>query len=54
MIRVILQMLYLLFAVEHLPALDAEHLSVRFRFDGIEALDEGMPFRRVTLDHDLN
>ena len=47
----LLQMLNLLLAVQHLPALNAEHLTVRFLFDGVETVDERGPLGRVTLNH---
>jgi hypothetical protein len=37
------QVLYLLLAVKHLPALDTEYLSVGFGLDDIEAVDKCAP-----------
>ena len=51
MVRELVQVLDLLLAVEHLPALDAEDLSVRFRLDGVQTLDERHPLWRVSPDH---
>jgi hypothetical protein len=44
-------MLDLLFAVQHLPALDAKHFSVRLLLNCVQSVDEGGPLGRVTLDH---
>ena len=46
-VGVLLQVLELLLAVQHLPALDAEHLAVRLVFDERKPFDEGLPFWRV-------
>ena len=51
MVGMLLQMLDLLFAVQHLPALDAKNLSVRLLLDCVQSVDEGGPLGRVTLDH---
>ena len=48
---VVLEMLDLLFAVEHLPALDAEHLTVALLFDRVQLVDESLPLGRVSFDH---
>ena len=50
-VGVLFQVLNLLFAVEHLPALDAKDLSVRFLLDGVQSVDEGGPLGRVSLYH---
>lgn len=50
-VRMLFQVLDLLLAVEHLPALDAEDLAIGFLFDGVEPIDEGGPFRGITLNH---
>lgn len=50
-VRVLLEMLDLLLAVQHLPALDAEHFAVRFLLYGVQPIDEGRPLRRISLYH---
>lgn len=50
-VRMLLEVLDLLLAVEHLPALDAKDLSVGLLLDGVEPVDEGGPFRGITLNH---
>ena len=49
----LLHVLLLLFTVEHLPTLDAEHFAVRFELDGIQFAHEIDPFFGVSLDHAL-
>ena len=44
-------MLDFLLTVEHLPAFDAEDLSIRLLLDHIEFVDEDSPLWRVTLNH---
>lgn len=51
MLRRLLDVLDLLLAVEHLPALDAQHFSVRFLLDIFQFLNEFLPFGRVFPDH---
>lgn len=51
MVWVLLEVLDLLFAVEHLPALNAQDLSVRLLLNGIEPVDERSPLKRVSLYH---
>ena len=51
MIGIILQMLYLLLAVQHLPALDTQHFPVGLSLYGVEAVNEGVPFRGIALNH---
>lgn len=46
MFRVFLKVLNLLFTIEHLPALDAEDFTVRFRFYDFELLNELFPLGR--------
>ena len=46
-------MLNFLLAVEHLPALYAQHLSIGLGLNEVETLDEVFPLGRITLDHDL-
>lgn len=46
-----LQMFDFLLTVQHLPALDAEHFSVRLGLDGVESHDELIPLGRVALNH---
>jgi hypothetical protein len=41
----------LLLAIKHLPALNAQNLSVRFRFDRVQSVDECIPFRRIPFNH---
>lgn len=48
---ILLQVLNLLFAVKHLPALDAKDLSIRFLLDSVQSVDEGGPLGRVSLYH---
>ena len=43
----------LLLAVEHLPALDAEHFTVALGFDEVEFVDERCPFFRITFNHGI-
>ena len=43
MIRKVLEVLNLLLTIEHLPALDAQDLAVRFLLDGLQSVDEAMP-----------
>lgn len=43
MVRILLQMLNLLLAVQHLPTLDAEHFSVRLCFDDFQFAYEVVP-----------
>ena len=51
MLRIIFEMLDFLLAIEHLPAFDAQNLTIRLLLDGVKLLDEGMPLFRVSLDH---
>ena len=44
-------MLDFLLAIEHLPAVHAEHFSVRLCFDEVEAINELNPLGRVPLKH---
>jgi hypothetical protein len=44
MVGVLLEMFDLLFAVKHLPAVDAEHLSVGLGLYDLEFFDEFLPF----------
>ena len=48
--RELLEVLYLLLAVEHLPALDAEDFTVTLLFDQIKLRDERLPLGCVALD----
>lgn len=45
------QMLYFLLAIQHLPALNAEHFPVGLGFYRIESHDELIPLVRVALQH---
>jgi hypothetical protein len=51
MIRALSEMLDFLFAVEHLPALNAQHLAIRLGLDELELLNEVPPLRRGYLEH---
>lgn len=51
MIRIQLEVLNLLFTVQHLPALYAEYLTVRLGFNGVQSVDEGVPLLRMSLYH---
>lgn len=44
-------MFYFLFAIEHLPAVQAEYFSVRLGLDNFYLMNEFFPFRRLDLDH---
>ena len=44
MLWILFEVLDLLFAIQHLPALDAQHFSVRFLFYVVEFPYEGLPF----------
>ena len=50
-VRIVLEMLDLLLAVEHLPALDAEYLTVALLFNGVQLVYKGFPFGRVAFYH---
>jgi hypothetical protein len=50
-IRGLLQVLDFLFAIEHLPALNAKDLTVRFGLDDFQLGDEIVPFFRKHFDH---
>lgn len=45
------QMLNLLLAVEHLPALNAEDLAVALFLDLVKSVDECFPLGGVSLNH---
>lgn len=51
MVGVELEVLDLLLAVQHLPALDAEHLAVGLLLDLVESLNERVPLGRIPLNH---
>lgn len=51
MVRTLLQMFDFLFAVEHLPAMNAKHFSVGLGFDDFELLYEFFPFCGADFDH---
>lgn len=44
-------MFYFLLAVQHLPAFDAEYLSITLRLYLVEFVDERRPFSRVPFNH---
>ena len=43
MVRILLQMLDFLLAIEHLPTVRAEHLAVGLERDRMKVLQEGFP-----------
>ncbi len=49
-----LNVLDLLLAVEHLPALDAQDFSIALLLDGVELVDENVPRGRVALGHSFS
>jgi len=51
MVSVQFKMLDLLFTIEHLPALDAENLSVRFGFNGVQSIDKCVPLGGISFYH---
>lgn len=51
MLRVVLEMLDFLLAIEHLPAFDAENFTIRFLLNCVQLLDEGVPLFRVSFYH---
>ena len=51
MIRKVLEVLDFLLAIKHLPAFNAEDLTIRFLFDRLQSADEAMPLGRVAFDH---
>ena len=53
MIRVLLEMLDFLFAVEHLPAVNAKHLAIRLSLDELELLNKVLPLGGRNLEHDI-
>jgi hypothetical protein len=50
-LRVVFDVFNLLFIVKHLPALSAQHLSVGFRFNLFDLLNEGIPLLAVHFYH---
>lgn len=52
MVRMNFQVLDLLLAVQHLPALDTEHFAITLLFNRVESVYEDLPFGRITFDHD--
>ena len=46
----LLEMLYFLLAVEHLPTLNAQDFAIALLLDQVELVDERIPFGRVALD----
>jgi hypothetical protein len=50
-VRVWLQMFYFLFAVKHLPALDAEHFSIWFGLYHVQSIDECGPLHWMSSNH---
>ena len=53
MIRVLLEMLDFLFAVEHLPATNAKRFAIRLSLDELELLNEVLPLCGRNLEHDI-
>lgn len=51
MIRILFNMFYLLLAVQHLPTLHAQYLSIGFLLDLLKFVNERCPFRGIALDH---
>lgn len=49
-----LEVLNLLFAVQHEPALDAEHLSVALGLNEVKLVDELVPVGGVAFNHGVN
>ena len=51
MVGVGFEVLDLLLAIQHLPTLDAEYLTVRLLLNLAESVNERVPFRRISLNH---
>ena len=47
MVWIFLEMFYFLFAIEHLPALNAQHFSVALGLDYFKLVDELFPLGRL-------
>ena len=51
MIGALSEMLDFLFAVEHLPAVNAQHFAIRLSLDELELLNEVLPLGGRNLEH---